>query len=256
VFVVCALLASVIAPYDPDATEYGDALTSPSIGHWFGTDDHGRDILSRVIHGTRSSLVIATVAVALASVVGIPTGLVAGYFGGRVDAVIGRILDALFAFPVVLMAIAIIAVLGSGERSAMIAIGLISIPEFTRIARSAMIAEKEKDYVLACHTLGASWVRIVFRSILPNTVGPLMVLISLGFAFAILNETALSFLGLGTQPPTPSWGSDLATGRRYLIAAPWYSFFPGLAIFLLVVALNLTGDGLRDLLDPRQRSRT
>ncbi|MDQ6675456.1 MAG: ABC transporter permease [Chloroflexota bacterium] len=170
-----------------------------------------------------------------------------------IDAVIGRVLDALFAFPVVLMAIAVIAVLGSGERSAMIAIGLIAMPEFARVARSAIIAEKEKDYVLASQAVGASWSRIVFRSILPNTVGPIMVLISLGFAFAILNETALSFLGLGAQPPTPSWGADLATGRRYLIAAPWYSFFPGLAILFLVLALNLTGDGMRDLLDPRRR---
>ncbi len=254
-FLFCALAAGVISPYDPDAVVYPDALKPPSTAHLFGTDDHGRDILSRVIYGTRVSLVIATISVAIASLIGIPAGLISGYSGGWVDGIIGRVLDALFAFPVILMAIAIIAIFGSGERSAVIAIGLIAIPEFARVARGAMIAEKEREYVLAARALGASWARIVFRSILPNTFGPIMVLISLGFAFAILNETALSFLGLGAQPPTPSWGADLATGRRYLVQAPWYSFFPGLAIFLLVLALNLTGDGLRDLLDPRGRRR-
>jgi peptide/nickel transport system permease protein len=255
VFLLCAMLAGVISPYDPDDVDYEATLSPPTAAHWFGTDDHGRDIFSRVVYGTRVSFAIAALAVGLASLLGIPTGLVSGYLGGWVDGVIGRALDALFAFPVILMAIAVVAILGTGERSAMIAIGLIAVPEFARVARGAMIAEKEREYVFAARALGAAWGRVVFRSILPNTVGPILVLISLGFAFAILNETALSFLGLGAQPPTPSWGADLATGRRYLVKAPWYSFFPGLAIFLLVLGLNLTGDGLRDLIDPRHRRR-
>jgi len=195
------------------------------------------------------------VAVGIAAVVGIPLGLFAGYFGGWADAVTGRVVDALFAFPVLLMAIAIVTITGIGLKGAIIAIGLIAIPEFARVSRSAMIAEKENDYVLAARTVGSSVPRIIFRQILPNTLGPIVVLISLGFAFAILNETALSFLGLGAQAPIPSWGADLSAARRYIRDAPWLSLFPGLAIFFLVLALNLSGDGLRDLLDPRRIRR-
>jgi peptide/nickel transport system permease protein len=255
VFILSALFAPLVAPYDPAKPDYQALLQTPSRDHLFGTDDKGRDIFSRVVFGTRVSFTIALVAVGIATAIGIPLGLFGGYFGGWFDAVISRIVDALFAFPVLLMAIAIVTITGIGLRGAIIAIGLIAIPEFARVARSAMIAEKENDYVLAARALGASVPRIVFRQILPNTFGPIVVLVSLGFAFAILNETALSFLGLGAQPPTPSWGADLAAARRYIRDAPWLSIFPGLAIFFLVLALNLTGDGLRDVLDPTRQRR-
>lgn len=255
IYILAALFAPVVAPYDPAKPDYQALLQTPTWEHPFGTDDKGRDIFSRVIYGTRISFTIALVAVGIATIVGVPVGLFGGYFGGWPDAVIGRVIDALFAFPVLLMAIAIVAITGIGLRGAIIAIGLIAIPEFARVARSAMVSEKENEYVLAARAVGASIPRIVFRQIVPNTLGPIVVLISLGFAFAILNETALSFLGLGAQPPTPSWGADLSAARRYIRDAPWLSIFPGLAIFFLVLALNLTGDGFRDLLDPRRQRR-
>jgi peptide/nickel transport system permease protein len=255
VFVLSALFAPVVAPFDPAKPDYQALLQTPSREHPFGTDDKGRDIFSRVVYGTRISFTIALVSVGIAAAIGIPLGLFAGFFGGWVDAVTSRFVDAMFAFPVLLMAIAIVAITGIGLKGAIIAIGLIAIPEFARVSRSAMIAEKENEYVLAARTVGCSVSRIVFRQIVPNTLGPIVVLISLGFAFAILNETALSFLGLGAQAPTPSWGADLAAARRYIRDAPWLSLFPGLAIFFLVLALNLTGDGLRDLLEPRRMRR-
>jgi peptide/nickel transport system permease protein len=254
-FVLAAVFAPVIAPYDPAKPNFQALLQGPTRHHPFGTDDKGRDIFSRVVYGTRVSFTIALVAVAIATLAGVPLGLFAGFFGGWPDAAISRCLDAMFAFPVILMAIAILAITGVGLKGAIIAIGLVSIPEFARIARSAMIAEKENEYVLAARAIGCSAPRIVFRQIVPNALGPILVLISLGFAFAILNETALSFLGLGAQPPTSSWGADLAAGRRYIRDAPWLSIFPGLAIFFLVLALNFTGDGLRDLMDPRRGRR-
>jgi peptide/nickel transport system permease protein len=255
VFALAAVLAPLAAPFDPAKPDYQALRQPPSLEHPFGTDDKGRDILSRVVHGTRISFVIAGMAVAIATAVGVPLGLMVGFAGGWPDALVGRLLDAMFAFPVILLAIAILAVTGVGLSGAIIAIGLVGIPEFARIARSTVVAEKERDYVLAARATGCSVARIVFRQILPNALGPILVLVSLGFAFAILNETALSFLGLGAQPPTPSWGADLAAGRRYLREAPWMSVFPGLAIFFLVLGLNLAGDGLRDATDPRRRRR-
>jgi peptide/nickel transport system permease protein len=255
VFVLCALFAPLIAPDNPDKPDYQALLQKPSRAHLFGTDDKGRDIFSRVIYGTRVSFTIALISVGIATAVGLPLGLLAGYRGGKIDLLVSRVLDAMFAFPVILLAIAILAITGVGLRGAIIAIGLVAIPEFARVSRSAIIAEKENDYVLAAHSIGASSLRIVVRNILPNCLGPLIVLISLGFAFAILNETALSFLGLGAQPPTASWGADLAAGRRYLREAVWLTVFPGLAIFFLVLGLNLAGDGVRDILDPRRNKR-
>ncbi|MGI8477511.1 MAG: ABC transporter permease [Thermomicrobiales bacterium] len=254
-FALGAVFAPQIAPHNPSKPNFKALLQNPSGEHLFGTDDKGRDIFSRVVYGARVSFTISVVAVGLASLIGLPLGLFAGFLGGWTDSIVSRFLDAMFAFPVILMAIAISTITGVGERGAIIAIGLISIPEFARVARSAMIAEKENEYVLAARAIGAPPPRIIFRQILPNTLGPIVVLISLGFAFAILNETALSFLGLGAQPPTPSWGADLAAGRRYIRDAPFLSIFPGLAIFGLVLALNLAGDGLRDLLDPRRDKR-
>jgi peptide/nickel transport system permease protein len=255
IFVFCAVFPEVIAHQSYSKVDYKSKMLPPSSEHLFGTDDQGRDIFSRVVHGARVSFKVAFVSVLIATLVGIPLGLFAGFFGGWADNLISRFLDAMFAFPVFLMAIAILAITGVGLKGAIIAIGLISIPEFARVSRSAVIAEKGNDYVLAARAIGCSSTRIVFRQIVPNTFGPIMVLISLGFAFAILNETALSFLGLGAQPPTPSWGADLADGRRFLRDDPWLCVFPGLAIFLFVMAINLTGDGLRDLFDPRRNRR-
>ena len=254
-FVLAALLAPQISPYDPAKPDFKSLMQKPSFDHLFGTDDKGRDIFSRVVHGTRVSFAIAIVSVALATSIGKTHGLANCYFGGFIDSVISRLVDALFAFPPILMAIAIMSIRGKGELSAMIAIGLIAIPEFARVSRSAMIAEKENDYVLAARAIGCTSTRIIFKGILRNTLGPVLVLISLGFAFAILNETALSFLGLGAQPPSSSWGADVAASRRYIREAPWLSVYPGLAIVFLVLALNLTGDGLRDLMDPRRNRR-
>jgi len=255
IFVIAAVFASQIAPFDPAKPDFKSLKQSPSLTHYFGTDDKGRDIFSRVIHGTRISFAIAIASVSIASLIGLPLGLVSGYFGGIADSIISRLVDALFAFPPILMAISIMSIRGKGELSAMIAIGLIAIPEFARVSRSAMISEKENDYVLAARAIGCTPSHIIFKGILRNTLGPVLVLISLGFAFAILNETALSFLGLGAQPPSSSWGADIAASRRYIRDAPWLSIFPGLAIVFLVLALNLTGDGLRDLMDPRRNRR-
>ena len=204
VFILSAIFAPIVAPYDPAKPDYQALLQTPSGDHLFGTDDKGRDIFSRVVYGTRISFTIAVVAVGIAAVIGIPLGLFAGFFGGWADAVTGRFVDALFAFPVLLMAIAIVTITGIGLKGAIIAIGLIAIPEFARVSRSAMIAEKENDYVLAARTVGSSVPRIIFRQILPNTLGPIVVLISLGFAFAILNETALCrFSASARRPPFP-----------------------------------------------------
>ncbi len=252
VFIIAAIFARQIAPFNPSKPDFKALLQRPSATHPFGTDDKGRDIFSRVVYGSRTSIKIALTSVGLATLAGLPLGLTAGYTGGWVDSVISRVLDAMFAFPVILMAIAILTITGVSERGAIIAIGLIAAPEFARVSRSAVLAERENEYITAARAIGASTPRIIIRQILPNIFGPIVVLISLGFAFAILNETALSFLGLGAQPPTASWGADLAAGRRYIRDAPFLSIFPGLAIFFLVLALNFAGDGLRDLMDPRR----
>jgi peptide/nickel transport system permease protein len=254
-FVLAAILAPLISPYDPTIGDYSALLQGPSLHHLFGTDDLGRDQLSRVIYGARYSLGISGSAVALATLIGIPLGLAAGYFGGLFDSVISRIADALFAFPAVLMAIAIAATMNPSVQSAVVALTLIAIPEFTRVARGAMIAEREGSYVEVSRALGSTWAFIIFRSILPNALGPLLVLISLGFANAILNQAALTFLGLGAQPPTPEWGAILGVARGHLIDDPYFALFPGLAIVVLVFAFNLVGDGVRDLADPRHRRR-
>lgn len=252
-FLISAIFCPWLAPYPPDKTDYSVTLQPPSASHLLGTDEHGRDLFSRVMFGTRISFIIAGLSVGLATVVGVPLGLTAGYFGGLYDMVVGRILDTIFAFPAVLLAMGICVLLGPSETTAMIAIGIVSIPEFARISRSAVIAVKEETYIEASRAAGASAFHILVRGILPNCLDPLVVLISLGFGYAVLNEAALSFLGIGAQPPSPSWGLLLARGRRYLFEAPWYSVFPGLAILLLVCSTNLIGDGVRDLADPRTR---
>jgi peptide/nickel transport system permease protein len=250
---LAAFGAGLLASEPPDAQHMGTTLQPPSPRHPLGTDEYGRDVLSRMLFGARLTLVASVVAVLLAAVGGGAVGLTSGYFGGVYDSLTGRVIDVLFAFPVVLLGIAIVAVLGPGEPSVVVAIAAASLPNFARVSRSAIIAEREREYVMAAHAIGAPVPYIIVRTLLPNLIGPLIVLISLGFAYAVLYEASFSFLGLGAQPPTPEWGVMLSSARNYLFQAPWYAFFPGAAIFVLVFSLNLVGDGLRDLLDPRRR---
>jgi ABC-type dipeptide/oligopeptide/nickel transport system permease subunit len=252
---LAAIAAPLLAPRNPDLQNIGQRLRPPSAANPFGTDEFGRDILSRILYGGRVTLVASTLSVVLAALVGCTVGLTAGYFGGAYDAIVGRLIDILFAFPVILLGIAIVAILGPGVPSVIAAIAVASLPNFARVSRAAMVPEKEREYVLAAHVVGASTTYLILRTLLPNLIGPLMVLISLGFAYAVLYEASLSFLGLGAQPPTPEWGVMLSTARDFLFQAPWYAFFPGISIVLLVFSLNLVGDGLRDAIDPYRSRR-
>jgi peptide/nickel transport system permease protein len=253
--VLLAIFADVVAPYDPTEMKMVDALRRPSAPHPFGTDRFGRDVLSRTIYGSRIALGVALSSIALAFLVGAALGLIGGYAGGWPDLVIGRVMDVLFSFPTLILAIGIAAMLGPGLNNAALAIAVVYVPLFSRVARGPVIAEREKDHVVAAHGLGAGWPRVVFRHILPNVLAPLIVQASVSLAFAILIEASLSYLGLGTQPPDPSWGTMLNEGRTYLETAPWMSIFPGLAIMVTVFGFNLLGDGLRDTLDPQLRGR-
>lgn len=254
VVLLVALLAGFIAPYDPYATYPSDALLPPSAQYLLGTDDIGRDILSRIIHGARISLYVGAVSMTIAGGCGITLGMLAGFYGRLVDGLIMRMLDSLQAFPAILLAIFILAVLGPSVQNAMIAIGVIYIPAFARITRANVLSLKQKEYVEASRALGARDLRIMIFTIFPNCSSPLIVQASLGFAYAVLVEAALSFLGLGVQPPEPSWGSMLGAGRGLISIAPWFATFPGVAIFLTVLALNFTGDGLREALDPHMKN--
>jgi peptide/nickel transport system permease protein len=244
-----------VSPYDPTDVKMVDALKPPSLGHPFGTDRFGRDVLSRTIHGSRIALGVAVSSIALAFGVGTLLGLVGGYVGSWPDLAIGRLMDVLFSFPTLVLAIAIAAMLGPGLDNAALAIAVVYAPLFSRVARGPVIAERARDHVVAALGLGAGTLRVVFRHILPNVLAPLIVQASVSLAFAILAEASLSYLGLGTQPPDPSWGTMLNEGRTYLETAPWMSVFPGLAIMLAVLGFNLLGDGLRDVLDPQLRGR-
>jgi peptide/nickel transport system permease protein len=252
---VSALFAPLISPYDPVKSNIRERLTGPSVDHFFGTDDLGRDIFSRIVHGSRISLQVGLVSVSIATAVGMLLGVLAGYFGGWVDSIAMRLMDVMFAFPGVLLAIAIMAVLGPSTTNVMIAVGIVYIPIFARITRGSVLTVRNRDFVEAAYCVGLRPGRIIFRHILPNALDAVIVQVSLATAFAILAEAALSFLGLGTQPPAPSWGSMLSFGRQYMLEAPWWTIFPGLAIFLTVLALHLIGDGLRDALDPRSEVR-
>jgi peptide/nickel transport system permease protein len=252
-FVVLALLAPWIVPYDPIATSWALVRKPPSALHWFGTDDLGRDILSRVIFGARASLVAGAISVGIALSVGVPFGLLAGYRGGFLDALISRITDAMLACPFLILAIALAAFLGPSLGNAMIAIGVSTTPVFIRLTRGQTIGVKVEDYVEAARAIGNPPWRIALFHILPNILPALLVQATLSVAAAIIAEAALSFLGLGQQPPLPSWGSMLNSAQRFLTNAPWMAIWPGLAIFLVVLSFNLIGDGLRDALDPRQR---
>lgn len=250
---LAALLAPWISPAQPSQIFFSELRAAPSRAHWFGTDDLGRDILTRVIYGARVSLSAGLVSVTLALVIGTTMGLVAGYARGWLDDLLMRIVDALLALPFLVLAIALAAILGPSLQNTMIAIAVVTVPVFARITRGEVLAQREREYVQAAQALGAPDLRVVLRHLLPNISGPLIVQTSLAIATAILAESSLSFLGLGVQPPEPSWGSMLNSARGYLAEAPWMAVFPGAAIFLAVLAFNLLGDGLRDALDPRGR---
>ena len=251
---LAAALGGALAPYGVNEVRIADRLQGPSGAHWFGTDELGRDVLSRVLVAARTSVQVGLVAVGIALAAGLLLGLLAGFYGRWVDDVVMRVMDVLFAFPAVLLAIAILAVLGPGVTNAMIAIGVVYTPIFARITRAQVLSVREEVYVRAARSLGASDARLIVGHVLPNVLAPVIVQTSLSLAFAILSEAALSFLGLGVQPPEPSWGRMLLEGRGFVQTAWWMGVFPGLAIFATVLSFNLVGDALRDALDPRQRS--
>ena len=251
--VALALLAPLISPYDPSSQNWTAVRKAPSVLHWFGTDDVGRDVLTRVIYGARASLMAGIISVAIAIVIGVPVGLISGYVGGFVDALIGRITDAMLACPFLILAIALAAFLGPSLGNAMIAIGITTTPIFIRLTRAQVMAVKVEDYVEAARAVGNPHWRIALVHILPNILPALLVQATLSLAAAIIAEAALSFLGLGQQPPAPSWGSMLNSAQRFLVNAPWMAIWPGFAIFFAVLSFNLVGDGLRDALDPRSR---
>jgi len=251
VLVAVALFAPWLSPIEPDRQNLRMRLEPPSLAHPFGTDEFGRSLLARVIHGARISLLTGLVPVAVAGTIGTTIGLLAGFYRGRVDTVLMRAMDVLLAFPSLLLALAVVGALGPGLRNAVIAVALVGIPQYARIARSVVLATREEEYVQAARALGARDGRLLRRHVLPSTMGPLTVQATLGIGFAILSMAGLSFLGLGVQPPTADWGEMLARGRRYLPDAGWLLVFPGAAISLTVLGFNLLGDGLRDALDPR-----
>jgi peptide/nickel transport system permease protein len=251
-FIGLALFAPLIAPYDPIATSWTLVRKPPSALHWFGTDDLGRDVLSRVIYGTRASLTAGAISVGIAFSVGVPLGLLSGYRGGFLDALISRVTDAMLACPFLILAIALAAFLGPSLGNAMIAIGISTTPIFVRLTRGQTMNVKVEDYVEAARAVGNPPWRIALVHIVPNIMPALLVQATLSIAAAIIAEAALSFLGLGQQPPAPSWGSMLNAAQRFLTNAPWMALWPGLAIFLVVLSFNLVGDGLRDALDPRE----
>jgi peptide/nickel transport system permease protein len=252
--ILMAVFDETLAPSAANEIDVEDRLQSPSLEHPFGTDDLGRDILSRVILGAAVSLRVGFLAVAIALVVGSLIGLLAGFYGRWVDDVLMRFMDVLFAFPAVLLAIAVLAVRGPGSGNTALAIGIVYVPIFARVTRASVLGVREEVYVRASRSVGASDFRLLTRHVLPNAAPPIIVQTSISLAFAVLAEAALSFLGLGTQPPNPSWGLMLAEGRGFIDIAWWLAFFPGMAIFVTVLCFNLLGDGLRDVLDPRQRT--
>lgn len=255
VLVVVAVFAPFLAPFGVNEQNLGDRFSAPNATYWFGTDNLGRDVFSRVIVGSRVSLQVAIVAVGLSLVVGTAVGLLAGYRGGWVDSFLMRVMDVLFAFPVILLAIAIVAVLQPSLFNVMLAIAVVFTPIFARVVRGSVLSVREEVHVRAVRSLGASDWRIVMRHILPNVAAPVIVQTSLSMAFAILTEAALSYLGAGVQPPRPAWGADLQAAQDFLINGAWWmAIFPGLAILITVMAFNMLGDGLRDALDPKQRS--
>ncbi len=254
IYVVVAVFAGVLAPYSPIEQHAKDRLQEPTAKYWLGTDEFGRDILSRLMHGATNSLRIALISVIVACTLGTILGLTAGYVGGLLDNTIMRVMDLFFAFPAILLALAIVAALGPGAVNTVLAISVVYTPIFARVARGPVLAIKETEFVQAARAIGTRHPRIVWRHVLPNALAPIIVQITLALSWAMLTEAGLSFLGLGTIPPAPSWGSMLSDSRKLMEAAPWLAVAPGLAIMLGVLGFNLLGDGLRDALDPRLRS--
>lgn len=256
---VCLLLSvpliapHALAPHDPTAIAPDEIYQAPSPSHWLGTDQYGRDILSRLIHGARVSMSLGVVSVTLSVAISLPLGLAAGYYRGRFEAVVMRFLEVLMAFPGILLALVVVAILGPGLVNAMIAVGLGEAPAYTRVVRSAVLTVREHTYIEAARAVGAPDTRILRLHVLPNVIQPVIIIATVGFAVAVIIGSSLGFLGLGAQPPTPEWGTMVAEGRRYLRSQWWISVFPGLTIGLVVLALNILGDALRDVLDPRLR---
>lgn len=250
---LCAATATLLAPYDPYKINTADRLMPPSARHWLGTDDLGRDQLSRIIYGSRTTLQVGVISVGIAMTLGVSIGVFSGYYGGRVDLLIMRWVDIMLAFPYILLALAIVATIGPNLRNAMIAIGISSVPGWARLVRGNVLSVKRNDYVTAAQALGATDPRVMFAHVLPNTISSVIVLATLQFPTAVLSAAALSFVGLGAQPPSPEWGALLIGARDYIWTAPWLVNFPGVAIFLTILGFNLFGNALRDTLDPTLR---
>ena len=249
IVIFSALLAPLL-PIDPDEMRFDLIVSPPSKQHYLGTDSFGRDILSRTIYGTRVSLRVGFVAVILALSMGLPIGLLSGYMGGLTDAILMRLVDALLAFPAILLAVAFIGILGPGETSVMLGLGIVYTPIFARVARAKVLSIRELDYIKAAKSIGASEFRIICLHLLPNAIGPVIVQVTVAFAFAIIAEAGMSFLGLGTQPPTPSWGLMLAEARPYIQQSTWYPLVPGIVLTIVVLSVTIVGDRLREILDP------
>ncbi|HEX8966779.1 MAG TPA: nickel transporter permease [Chloroflexota bacterium] len=248
-----AVFAGQVSPYSPVKQDFRVEREAPSLAHWMGTDEFGRDLLSRVIWGAQASLQAGATAASIALVAGLVLGMLAAYYGGRTDSLIMRVMDVVLAFPYILLAIAVVAILGPGLRNAMIAIAIVYVPHYARVVRGSVLSVRARDYVEAARALGAADGRVIWQHVLPNTLAPVIVQTTLNVGSAIIDTAGLSFLGLGTQPPTPDWGNMLSAGRSYIIDSPWIATFPGLAILVTVLAFNLMGDALRDALDPRLR---
>lgn len=253
-FIMLAIFAPLIAPEGINEQKLGERLLAPSSEHWFGTDDFGRDIFSRVVYGARISLWVGFLAVVGSMVIGCFLGIIAGYYGKWVDTIISRFFDILLAFPSILLAIAVVAVLGPSLRNALIAIAIINIPNFGRLIRSRVLSVKQEEYIMAARAVGMKNSRILFHHVMPNSIAPIIVQGTLAIATAIIEAAALGFLGLGAEAPNPEWGKMLSDAKAFLIQAPWTMIFPGLAIMLTVLGFNLMGDGLRDALDPRMKN--
>ncbi len=251
VFAVIAIFAPLIAPYDPFDQNFIMSFRPPSAENFLGTDEFGRDVFSRIIYGARISLQIGFVSVFISLILGVSLGLVAGYYGGWLDMLIMRIMDLMLSFPYILLALVIMSILGPGIFNAMIAIGIVYVPQYARIVRSSVLSVKKKEYVMAAQALGASDLRIILKHVFLNSMAPIIIQTTLSIGRAIINAAGLSFLGLGAQPPTPEWGAMLSNGQDFLRNAPWIATFPGIAIALLVLGFNLVGDGFRDAFDPR-----
>lgn len=251
-FIVMAFAAPLLAPFDP-LSQPSKRLLPPGSEHWLGTDEFGRDVLSRIIYGSRVSFQVGVISVGIALLIGGALGLISAYYLGIVDSLVGRVIDIMFAFPTVILIIAISGVLGPSMTTAMMAIGIVYSPIFARVVRAPTLVIMQQQYVEGARAVGAGWLRIISRYVLPNIAAPVIVQTTLSFSTAILSEATLSFLGLGTQPPDPSWGTMLGSGRKFMELAPWVAVYPGLAIALAVLGLNLLGDALRDALDPRLR---